>query len=191
MWYVKIRPGHIPTALGNKPKPWLCHGGAEPTLKSRYERQDMCAGLCSVSLEQGMPTCNVLHGQTSRGKTCTSQLNVPRTTISSTETSWQGTAHAHTVKFSCSPRQRAPGQSACWEWFLAHADSQMRPGGVQVIASSHRPNLPWVVLSLGQFRQIQGSPALLICWCTSSHDVWFMVCMMHSYRVTTIFIYRA
>lgn len=108
MWHAKIRPGHILTILGNSPKPWLYRSRAEPTLKSLWERQDICAGLCSSSLEQGMPTCNILHRQTSRGETSTSQLNVPRTTISSNATSWQGTTHAHTIKFSCRPWQHTP-----------------------------------------------------------------------------------
>lgn len=108
MWHANIRPGHILTVLGNSLKPWQYHGKAEPTLKSLCERQDMCAGLFSESLEQGMPTCSIQHRQTRSRETCTSQLNVPRTTISSTKTSWQGTAHAHTIKFSCSPRQHAP-----------------------------------------------------------------------------------
>lgn len=107
-WHAKIRPDHILTILWNSPKPWLYHGGAEPTLKSLCKRQGMCAGLCSVSLEQGMPTYNTLHRQTSRGETCTSQLNLPRTTISSTKTSWQGTAHGQTIKLSCSVWQHAP-----------------------------------------------------------------------------------
>lgn len=108
MWHAKIRPGRILTVLGDSPKPWLYHSRAEPTLESLWERQDMCAGLCSASLEQGMPTCNTLHRQTSRGETCTSQLNVPRTMFSSTETRRQGAAHAHTIKFSCSSGQHAP-----------------------------------------------------------------------------------
>lgn len=102
-WHAENWSGHILTVLGNSLKPWLYHHRVELPLKSHLERQGMCVGLCSISFEQGMPTCSMLHRQASRGKTRTSQFNDPRTTLSVTETCWQRTAHAHSTNLSYSP----------------------------------------------------------------------------------------